>query len=83
LEYGCGLRAWADAQGGKIARFGDNMREVAVTKVIKLKRKSVSVILSTVMVLRELVNYVNKVSDDKIENLSRNIMIGIRLQKML
>ena len=24
--------AWADAQGGKIARFGDNMRDVAVTE---------------------------------------------------
>jgi L-arabinose isomerase len=29
--------AWADAQGGKIARFGDNMREVAVTEGDKVE----------------------------------------------
>ncbi len=29
--------AWQDAQGGKIARFGDNMREVAVTEGDKVE----------------------------------------------
>jgi L-arabinose isomerase len=29
--------AWADAQGGRIARFGDNMREVAVTEGDKVE----------------------------------------------
>ena len=29
--------AWSDAQGGKIARFGDNMREVAVTEGDKVE----------------------------------------------
>ena len=29
--------AWADAQGGKVARFGDNMREVAVTEGDKVE----------------------------------------------
>jgi L-arabinose isomerase len=29
--------AWIDAQGGKIARFGDNMREVAVTEGDKVE----------------------------------------------
>ncbi len=29
--------AWTDAQGGKIARFGDNMREVAVTEGDKVE----------------------------------------------
>ena len=29
--------AWADAQGGKIARFGDNMRDVAVTEGDKVE----------------------------------------------
>ncbi|GAB4580571.1 MAG: L-arabinose isomerase [Anaerolineales bacterium] len=30
-------RAWADAQGAKIARFGDNMRDVAVTEGDKVE----------------------------------------------
>jgi len=29
--------AWADAQGGKLARFGDNMRDVAVTEGDKVE----------------------------------------------
>ena len=29
--------AWADAQGGRVARFGDNMREVAVTEGDKVE----------------------------------------------
>src|SRR6266516_1254251 len=29
--------AWADWQGAKIARFGDNMRDVAVTEEVKFK----------------------------------------------
>ncbi len=29
--------AWADAQGGKVARFGDNMRQVAVTEGDKVE----------------------------------------------
>jgi L-arabinose isomerase len=29
--------AWADAQGGKVARFGDNMRDVAVTEGDKVE----------------------------------------------
>ena len=29
--------AWADAQGAKVARFGDNMREVAVTEGDKVE----------------------------------------------
>jgi L-arabinose isomerase len=32
--------AWHDAQGAKIARFGDNMREVAVTEGDKVEAQS-------------------------------------------
>ena len=39
--------AWADMQGAKIARFGDNMRDVAVTEGDKVEAQSVSVTPST------------------------------------
>jgi len=32
--------AWHDSQTGKVARFGDNMRDVAVTEAIRSKPKS-------------------------------------------
>jgi L-arabinose isomerase len=61
--------AWHDAQGAKIARFGDNMREVAVTegdKVAAQIRLGYSV---NGYGLGELVKYVDEVADVEIDRL--------------
>ena len=61
--------AWHDAQGAKIARFGDNMREVAVTegdKVAAQIRLGYSV---NGYGIGDLVRYVASVSDAEIDRL--------------
>lgn len=61
--------AWTDAQGGKIARFGDNMREVAVTEGDKVEAQIRFGYSVNGYGVGELVNYINKVSDDQIDKL--------------
>ena len=61
--------AWNDAQGARVARFGDNMREVAVTegdKVAAQIRLGYSV---NGYGVGELAKFVNEVSDAQIDNL--------------
>jgi L-arabinose isomerase len=61
--------AWHDAQGAKIVRFGDNMREVAVTegdKVEAQRRLGYSVYAHGV---GDLVQYVNQVTDAEADQL--------------
>jgi L-arabinose isomerase len=61
--------AWHDAQGAKVARFGDNMREVAVTegdKVAAQMRFGYSV---SGYGLGDLVRFVDAVTDAEIEEL--------------
>ncbi len=61
--------AWQDMQGARVARFGDNMREVAVTegdKVAAQIRLGYSV---NGYGVGELVKYVNLVSDRQIDEL--------------
>ncbi len=61
--------AWADWQGARVARFGDNMREVAVTegdKVEAQRRLGYSV---NGYGVGDLVAYVNQVADDEINDL--------------
>jgi len=57
--------AWADAQGGKIARFGDNMREVAVTEGDKVEAQIRFGYSVNGYGVGELVKYVNSVSDSE------------------
>ena len=61
--------AWHDAQGAKIVRFGDNMREVAVTEGDKVEaqiRLGYDVYAHGV---GDLVSYVNQVTDGEIDQL--------------
>ncbi|GIK39845.1 MAG: L-arabinose isomerase [Chloroflexota bacterium] len=63
--------AWHDAQGARFARFGDNMREVAVTdgdKVNAQMRLGYSVLTYGI---GDLVDYVNEVADAEVDRLVR------------
>lgn len=63
--------AWHDAQGARFARFGDNMREVAVTdgdKVNAQMRLGYSVLTYGI---GDLVDYINEVSDAEVDRLVR------------
>ncbi len=57
--------AWADAQNGKIVRFGDNMREVAVTEGDKVEAQIRFGYSVNGYGVGELVKYVNDVSDSE------------------
>jgi len=58
-----------EAQGGKIARFGDNMRDVAVTEGDKVEAQIQFGYSVNGYGVGDLVAYVNNVSDKDIENL--------------
>ncbi len=61
--------AWFDWQGGKVARFGDNMREVAVTEGNKVSAQIQFGYSVSGYGVGDLVALVNSVSDDEIEEL--------------
>jgi L-arabinose isomerase len=61
--------AWADAQGGKIARFGDNMREVAVTEGDKVEAQLRFGYSVNGYGIGDLVKRINEVSDADINRL--------------
>jgi L-arabinose isomerase len=61
--------AWHDAQGAKIARFGDNMREVAVTEGDKVEAQKQLGYAINGYAVGDVVAYINKVTDKKIDNL--------------
>ena len=61
--------AWFDWQGGKVARFGDNMREVAVTEGNKVSAQIQFGYSVSGYGVGDLVALVNSVSDDEIEKL--------------
>ncbi|WPP53226.1 L-arabinose isomerase [Catalinimonas niigatensis] len=61
--------AWYDAQGAKVARFGDNMREVAVTEGDKVAAQMQFGYSVNGYGLGDLVAYVNEVSDGEIDQL--------------
>ncbi|MGD0590159.1 MAG: L-arabinose isomerase [Bacteroidota bacterium] len=61
--------AWADAQGGKIARFGDNMREVAVTEGDKVEAQLHFGYSVNGYGIGDLVKFINEVSDADINKL--------------
>ena len=76
-EIGVWVRAacaWADAQGARIARFGDNMRDVAVTEGDKVEaqlRLGYSVYGYGV---GDLVKVVNEVSESEIDQLVQSYL---------
>ncbi len=61
--------AWYDAQGAKIARFGDNMREVAVTEGDKVEAQIRLGYDVSGYGVGDLVQYVNQVPDSEIDQL--------------
>ena len=61
--------AWHDAQGAKIARIGDNMREVAVTEGDKVAAQMQFGYSVNGYGLGDVVAYVNSVTDSEIDNL--------------
>lgn len=61
--------AWHDAQGAKIARFGDNMRQVAVTEGDKVEAQRRFGYAVNGYGVGELVNVVNAVGDMEIDRL--------------
>ena len=58
--------AWADAQGGRVARFGDNMREVAVTEGDKVEAQIRLGYSVAGYGVGDLVKIVNEVTDAEI-----------------
>ncbi len=61
--------AWADAQGGKLARFGDNMRDVAVTEGDKVEAQIRLGYDVYGYGVGDLVKVVNQASDTEIDRL--------------
>ena len=61
--------AWHDAQGSKVARFGDNMREVAVTEGDKVEAQIQLGYSVNGYGVGELVKYVNAVTGGEIDKL--------------
>jgi L-arabinose isomerase len=71
-EIGCWTRAacaWHDAQGARVARFGDNMREVAVTEGDKVEAQIRLGYSVNGYGIGELVKIVNQVSENDIDRL--------------
>lgn len=61
--------AWHDLQGAKIARFGDNMRDVAVTEGDKVEAEMTFGATVNGYGLGDLVEYVEDVAEDEIDDL--------------
>jgi L-arabinose isomerase len=61
--------AWNDSQGGKVARFGDNMREVAVTEGDKVEAQLRLGYSVNGYGVGDLVKYVTAISDADIDKL--------------
>ncbi len=61
--------AWADAQGAKIARFGDNMREVAVTEGDKVEAQLKFGYSVNGYGIGDLVAFVDQVTDADVDKL--------------
>jgi L-arabinose isomerase len=61
--------AWHDAQGAKIARFGDNMRQVAVTEGDKVEAQIRFGYSVNGYGVGDLVNHVNEVTEAEVDRL--------------
>ncbi len=67
------VRAWKDLQGAKFCRFGDNMRQVAVTEGDKVSAETVFGFSVNGYGLGDLVKVVNEVSDSSVEKAIQGI----------
>ena len=65
--------AWADWQGGKFCRFGDNMRSVAVTEGDKVAAEMKFGFSVNGYGLGDLIKHLNEVSDKAVADLCREI----------
>ena len=61
--------AWHDAQGAKIARFGDNMRQVAVTEGDKVEAEIQLGYSVNGYGIGDLVAYINEIADSEVDQL--------------
>ncbi len=75
--------AWQDSQGAKIARFGDNMRQVAVTEGDKVEAEIRLGYSVNGYALGDLVSYVDKVTDQEIVSLISIYKEEYKIQKSL
>ena len=66
--------AWADWQGGKVARFGDNMREVAVTEGDKVQSEIQFGYSTNGYGIGDLVKYVNDATDAEVDTLIKTYL---------
>ncbi len=71
--------AWQDSQGARIARFGDNMRNVAVTEGDKVAAQQQMGYDVAGYGIGELVNYVNQVQDKDVDKLLEEYKDSYRL----
>ncbi|MDZ4744292.1 MAG: L-arabinose isomerase [Verrucomicrobiota bacterium] len=76
-------RAWTDSQGMKIARFGDNMRQVAVTEGDKVAAEAKFGYSVNGYGIGDLVKYVNAVSDTQITTLCKEYEATYNVAKPL
>ncbi|HSI74122.1 MAG TPA: L-arabinose isomerase [Fimbriimonas sp.] len=65
-------RAWADLQGAKFCRFGDNMRQVAVTEGDKVAAESRFGFSVNGYGLGDLAKVVDEISDDEVDRTYRS-----------
>jgi len=72
-----------DAQGGKVARFGDNMRDVAVTEGDKVDAEIRMGYSVNGYGVGELVRFVNQVSESAVQRLIEEYHDRYRLSKAL
>ncbi|HEX9975460.1 MAG TPA: L-arabinose isomerase, partial [bacterium] len=73
--------AWQDSQGAKIARFGDNMREVAVTEGDKVEAQCRLGYAVNGYGIGELVEYVKNVTDAEIDHLVTEYLATYHISK--
>jgi L-arabinose isomerase len=71
--------AWADAQGGRVARFGDNMREVAVTEGNKVEAQIRLGYSVSGYGVGDLVKLVNEVTEAEITALVKDYRAAYKL----
>ena len=75
--------AWHDWQGAKFSRFGDNMREVAVTEGDKVAAQIQFGYSVNGYGMGDLVKYVNEISDQEIANLIKKYEAAYKIAPKL
>jgi L-arabinose isomerase len=68
---------WHDWQGAKFVRFGDNMRQVAVTEGDKVEAEFTFGYSVNTYGIGDLVKVINAISDAAVDNLVKNTTIDI------